>query len=92
MNPKMETKDKIMSNNNQKLISSEPSIFSLRKEDIDRIIIGSKGGWERPDIILKTMMFPSFRVEHEDCGWGWHRCFGNGQHGPDDSPQANNFL
>lgn len=38
------------------LLTSEPTTFSLRKDDICRVILGSSGVWERPDYVVKNVM------------------------------------
>jgi serine/threonine protein phosphatase PrpC len=42
-------------NKNKQLVIATPSIFSLRKEDIKFVVMGSSGLWERTNYVLKEV-------------------------------------
>jgi len=48
-------KDNEMLNKNQQLLTAIPSIFSLRKQDIKMVVLGSSGIWERTNFVLKEL-------------------------------------
>ena len=42
-------------NKNQQLLIPTPSIFTLRKQDMKTIVLGSSGLWEDPGHVLKEI-------------------------------------
>lgn len=49
-------------NSNQQLITPTPSIFSLRKQDIKMVVLGSGGVWERTNLVLKELTEDDFEL------------------------------
>lgn len=48
-------KYKKVNDQSKSLIGSEPSVFTLRLEDLNAIVMGSSGLWERPEMVLKKI-------------------------------------
>jgi hypothetical protein len=48
-------KYKNLNNEGKSLLSSEPSVFTLRVEDLNAIVMGSSGLWEGPEKVLKSI-------------------------------------
>jgi serine/threonine protein phosphatase PrpC len=46
-------KDNPMLSKQQQLLTAVPSIYSLRKQDIKMVVLGSSGVWERTSFVLK---------------------------------------
>lgn len=48
---------------NQQLLIATPSIFTLRKEDMKTIVLGSGGLWENPALVLKQITEDDLELE-----------------------------
>jgi hypothetical protein len=46
-------KYKNLNNEGKSLLSFEPSVFTLKVEDINAVVMGSSGLWEGPEKVLK---------------------------------------
>ena len=45
------------------MISPVPSVFSLRKQDIKYVLLGSGGLWEQPEKVLRHMTDEDVEIE-----------------------------